>query len=372
MGIYSLENYEKYKTKTIRFIPQSKTPSNFGAGQIHYVRLPWTSLEPNRGEFNLEFINKEMENVKNPVLMLVPEIPVWVSNHQSDAFAALIRRVGSFIGENKNLVGVVISTINNSRAEWDGYLDSFESTTVFADLNNKELIGYLKDKNKEFGLLVKCNEENWIDCCEGFAKQNLQHIWKKNPVLVHLTDDVCETNMSREIYRWHGGLSNILLDLGYNLTLRRVTYPEVVSKKGALPLRLWFVNMGTAKIYQPFTIKLRIKPQGLPQTHGKDTSYELTLGGSTESWSVGDITHNEILQLPDMEVGIYTISIGLFLLDNTPIQLNNENIPVNGFCEIGTVCIDNKKRDELFNIWDTYYPEGYYPLEDPQVPEEEK
>lgn len=371
MGIYSLENYEKYKTKTIRFKPQSKTPSNVGTGQIQYVKLPWASLEPSRGKFNLELLSREMENVKNPILVLIPDIPAWVNNHQSDSFAALIRRVGSFINGDRKLVGIVVSTINNSQAEWDGYIDSFDKTTIYADLDNEDLISYLKDNNKEFGLLVTCNEANWLDCCEGFAKQNLQHVWKRNPVLVHITDDVCGPNISREIYRWHGGLSNKQLDLGYNITIRRVTYPEAVSRKGALPLRLWLVNMGTARIYQPFIIKLLIKPQGLEMSGEKNTSYELNLQGSTESWSVGDITHNEILQLPDVESGIYTIYLGLFLLDNTPIQLNNEDTPLNGFYEIGTVCIDDKKRNELFNIWDTYYPEGYYPLEDPQVPEEE-
>ena len=176
MGIYSLENYEKYKTKTIRFKPESKAPSNFGTGQIHYVKLPWASLEPHRGEFNLELINREMENVKNPILVLIPDIPLWVDNHKSDSFTSFIRRVGSFIGGDRKLVGVVISTINNSQAEWDGYIESFDKTTIFADLDNKELISYLKDNNKDFGLLVKCNEKNWIECCEGFAKQNLQHV----------------------------------------------------------------------------------------------------------------------------------------------------------------------------------------------------
>jgi hypothetical protein len=371
MGIYSLENYEKYKTKTIRFKPQGKIPSNFGRGQIHYVKLPWASIEPDRGKFNLELINRELENVKNPVLVLVPEVPGWVKNYVPDSFAAFVRRVGSFMGGDRKLAGVVISTIYNSRTEWNGYIDSFDRTAIFADLENKELISYLKDNNMDFGLLVKCSEKNWIECCEGFAEQNLQHLWKKNPVLVHITDDVCGPAIGREIYRWHGGLSNKQLDLGYNISLRRVTYPEAVSSKGALPLRLWLVNMGTAKIYQPFKIKLRIKPQELQQPGDEDISYELTLQGSTESWPAGDITHNEVLHLPDMESGTYTISIGLFLLDNTPIQLNNEKISLKGFYEIGTVSIDNKKRDELFNIWDTYYPEGYYPLEDPQTPEEE-
>ncbi len=371
MGIYSLENYEKYKTKIIRLKPESKTPSNFGMGQIHYIKLPWTSLEPSPGAFNLEVIIREMEKVKNPILVIIPDIPTWVNNHESDYFAALIRRVGSFIGGDSRLVGVIISTINNSRAEWDAYIDSFDQTRIFTNIENKAFIEYLKNNNREFGLLVKCSEENWIDCCEELANQGLQHLWKRNPVLVHITDDACGPNISREVYRWHGGLTNKQLDLGYNITLRRVTYPETVSSKGALPLRLWFVNNGTARIYQRFVVKLQIKPKELQQFSQKNSSYELAMKANTESWSIGDITHNEIIQLLGIEPGIYTLSVGLFLLDNTPIYLNNENVRANGFCEIGTVCIDNKKRDELFNIWDTYYPEGYYPLEDPQAPEEE-
>lgn len=372
MGIYSLENYEKYKTKTIRLNSQSKMPPNFGMDQIHYIKLPWASLEPSRGKFNLEVIHKEMDNVENKVLVLEPDIPVWVEKQESDYFAAFIRRVGSFIGKDKKLVGVIISTINNSKAEWDAYIDSFDKTTIFANLENNRLIDYLKSNNRDFGLLVKCSENNWIDCCERFAKQNLQHLWKKSPVLIHVTDDICGPNIRREIYRWHGGLSNKPLDLGYNLTLRRVTYPETVSSKGALPCRFWFENIGTTRIYQPFLIKLQIKPHGLQLLNKRSSYYELTLQCSTESWLIGDITHNEIIQLPNIETGMYSLSIGLFLLDHTPIHLNNENTARNGFCEVGTICIDNKERNELFRIWDTYYPEGYYPLEDPQTPEDEE
>lgn len=363
MGKYSLENYEKYKTIKIRPHPLPRNDSVSSSGQFEYVSFSWEELESVRGEYRLEKIKEALNTSRNPILVLTPELPSWVKEYADQCFAALIRKVGSYIDSDRRLAGVVISTLANSKEEWNAYMDSFETQTLLVDLCNDRLIHYLREHGRGFGLLVKCSEENWIECCEAFAKQKLQHVWKSYPVVLHVKGNVCGPHIKREAYRWHASVSNIDLGLGYDLTLRRLTYPETVSSQGSLPLRFWFVNTGSSRIYQEFQLWAQLK-QG-------DTSYELPLHAATHSWLTGDLVHNEIIQLPDLSPGHYTLSLALLFKDRSYIKLNIQNEEQDGYYEAGTIQVEITNEDPLLNIWDTYYPEGYYPLEDPKVPEQE-
>lgn len=363
MGKYSLENYEKYKTIKIRPQPIPGNNPVSSNGQFEYVAFSWEELEPVRGEYRLEDLKKALNTSQNPVLVLKPDLPPWVKDDADQCFAALIRRVGSCIDSGMRLVGVLISTLACSKEEWNAYLDSFETQTLLADLHSGKLIDYLREHGRGFGLLVKCSEENWIECCEAFAKQRLQHVWKSYPVVLHVADSACGPHIRREAHRWHASASNTDAGLGYNLSLRRLTYPETVSSRGSLPLRFWFVNTGSSRIYQEFQLWVQLK-QG-------DKSYEIPLYAATHSWLTGDLVHNEIIQLPDMSPGHYTLSLALLFKDRHYIRLNIQNEQQNGYYEAGTIQVEITDEDSLLNIWDTYYPEGYYPLEDPKVPEQE-
>lgn len=363
MGKYSLEHYEKYKTIIIRPQPLSKNPPNFGNERTDYLTFSWNELEPSRGGYRLDGIKKSLNTASNPVLLLKPDLPVWVKDHADDYFSAFIRKVGSYIDGDRRLVGVVISTLADSKEEWNAYMDSFDALTILADLHHHRLIHHLREHGQEFGLLVKCSEDNWIACCEAFARLNLQDVWKSKPVILHLADQTAGPNIRREAMRWHACLSNIDMGLGYDLTLRRLTYPEAVSSNGSLPLRFWFVNAGSSRIYQDIELWLKLK-----QEHA---SYELPLNAATSSWLTGDIVHNEIVRLPDMLPGTYALSIGVFHKDRSCIHLNIHGEEKAGYYSAGTIKVEITDKDRLENIWDTYYPEGYYPLEDPKVPESE-
>ncbi|SDR96252.1 protein of unknown function [Paenibacillaceae bacterium GAS479] len=359
MGKYSLENYEKYKTIKIRPHPLPSLDDPQKNGQFEYVTCSWKELEPARGVYWLQEIEKALHAASNPILVLQPDIPLWVRSHPSDSFAAFIRKVGSYIDSEGRLVGVVISTLADSKEEWNAYIDSFEHQNLLADLHNHKLIRYLHGRT--FGLLVKCNEENWMECCEAFAKQKLQHVWKSSPVVLHVTDDDCGPHIRREAYRWHASHANLSAGLGYNLALRRLTYPETVSSNGSLPLRFWFVNTGISKIYDDFSLWVKVVKG--------DSAHEFPLQAATDSWLTGDFVHNEIIQLPVMQPGEYTLSFALFFKDRTHLHLNIRANEQAGYYEAGTVKVEVTTVDPLLNIWDSYYPEGYYPLEDPKVPE---
>ncbi|RUT41396.1 DUF4832 domain-containing protein [Paenibacillus anaericanus] len=366
MGKYSLENYEQYPTVKMRPKPISGEQLDLSKSQFNFITLSWKEFEPARGEFRLEILEQALNKISNAILMIFPDLPVWVKNHSddySDYLSAFIRKVGSYIDSDRRLKGVVISNLKGSKVEWNAYMDSFETLTLFADLKNHSLIHYLRKHNRVFGLLVTCNESNWIDCCESFAKLKLSNIWRQSPVILNITDEVCGPNVKREAYRWHASLSNLDLELGYNMTLRRLTYPESVSSQGSLPLRFWFVNTGSARVYEEFELWVQLKLE--------DETYELLLNAPTQLWLMGDLVHNEITQLPNMKLGQYTVSVGLFHKDQSFIQLNIDSKEVNGYYEVGLIKVEPMNEDQLLNIWDRYYPEGYYPLEDPAVPEQE-
>ncbi|MBP1756315.1 MAG: hypothetical protein H6Q59_2713, partial [Firmicutes bacterium] len=140
------------------------------------------------------------------------------------------------------------------------------------------------------------------------------------------------------------------------------TYPKKIIGNGALPIRFWFVNTGSAPCYKEFQLKIRLE--------SKSAHYEFLLHIDQSSWKIDDITHNEILPLPELQEGSYLLSIGMFFSDGTPIHLDvkaNENL---GYYELGTIEVDNCMTDDLLHAWDDFYPEGYYPLEDPKAPNE--
>ena len=361
MGIYSLENFEKYKTYKIRPQPLRNVPNNTGRGQINYITFSWSELEPKRGIYCLDLVKDIIASTINPVLILEPTSPEWVTSHSEDCLSSFIRRVGSSLAEYKHLIGVVISTINNSNQVLAAYIGSFDYTHILADIHNSNLISYLTNNKINFGLIVKGSEENWIDCCEAFARQNLQNTWKTEPVILHVIDEECGVNLSREALRWHVGYSNLPLDVGYNIGLRRLTYPQSVTSNGALPLRFWFVNTGSSPCYRNFKLKVLLS--------NEDKRYEIPISAKTNSWLIGDITHNEIIHIPEMSPGAYTFSVGIFFHDNSPMHLDIQKEENVGFYELGLIEVDTNNRDYLFRIWDNYYPDGYYPLEDPKTPE---
>jgi len=364
MGKYSLENYERYKTIKARPKPLlTEHRANPTIGQFEYVSLSWQVLEPARGEYRLEPIEKALANANNPVFVIVPELPVWVKSYAEDCFAALIRKVGSYMDSDSRLAGIAIETLSSSEVEWNAYMEAFDKLPILADLHDERLISHLRKHNRSFGLLVYCSEQNWITCCEAFAKQGLQSVWKNNPVVLHVEDASCGVHVSREARRWHACLSNRNAGLGYELALRRLTYPEAVSNAGSLPLRFWFTNTGSSRIYKPFDLWVRLQ-QG-------DQIYEIQLNAATELWLTGDLIHNEIVHLPNIVPGIYTVSAALFFKDRSYIELNVQAHLDNGYYEVGTITVTGTSEDLLLNAWDKYYPEGYYPLEDPQVPEQQ-
>lgn len=360
MGKYLLENYEIYKQYKIRPKPLNEDLKNRGRGQFNIVNINWADFEVARGNYQVNKLFTLINRADNPVLTIGPDCPSWVTDNESDYFASFIRQVGSCLKDNHKLEGVIVTSEKSFVQVWDAYIDAFSDFILFVDINNKDLINYFNIHKKDFGLIIRCSENNWLDACEKLAEEHLQDVWKSNPVLLQIEENCVGTNISKQAAFWHASMANLKMDIGYRIELRRLTYPKTVSTNGALPLRFWFVNTGSAPCYHEFNMYLRLK--------NENNIYDIPLNVNSRSWLIGDIIHNEIAKLPDMVPGRYKVLVGIFFKDNTPMNLNINNDVENGFYDLGLIDVDAVCRDEYFHIWDNYYPEGYYPLEDPQSP----
>lgn len=360
MGKYALEHYSPYETYIIRPLPLPEAPANPGRGQYHLVELNWSELEADRGEYDLVRLKEAIRSVHNPMLQITQIPPSWVRAEAEEGFAHLVRRVLSALKKDE-IIGIIISSENDSKRVWDAYLEAAGDITLFAELKKDALLGYLKEKDCSFGILITCSEADWIDCCEKMAEYSLSDTWEKTPVLLLVKDEFPGPNIRRESLRWHAGLSNYPLDIGYDFTIRRVVYPQKVESKGGLPIRFWFVNKGSAPCYQDYQVKLCLESELERQ--------EFVLKIDKKTWKLGDITHNEIISLPVLPEGEYTLSAGIFFSDGSPMGLDLVEEMKEGYYRLGKVTICSKTAMDLAHAWEDFYPEGYYPLEDPKVPD---
>ncbi|SEU25582.1 hypothetical protein SAMN05443270_4008 [Lacrimispora sphenoides] len=360
MGKYALEHYSPYETYKIRPLHLSKATVNPGRGQYRMVELTWEELEPHRGKYNLNRLKEALAEVHNPVLSIKQGFPAWLKKGQEESFKHLIRRVASALN-NEKLIGVAVSTEDSSQGIWDAYLEAFEGIPLLVSLEQEDLLQYLKDHEYPFGLIVNCSEDNWISCCEKFAGYRLQNTWQRMPVLLQIEEESPGENIRREGLRWPAGLSSRLMDVGYDFSIRRLTYPKKIASKGALPLRFWFVNRGSAPCYLDYSLRLRLERGGEEQ--------EFVLNIDKGAWKVGDITHNEIISLPILPIGEYGLSVGIFFADESPMELDIQMEKKDGYYRLGTVEVCKDTAVDLAHAWDDFYPDGYYPLEDPQLPD---
>lgn len=360
MGKYALENYSPYENYKIRPLPLRNAEANPGRGQYHLVELSWEELEPCRGKYDLTPLKAALSEVPNPILLLKQAAPSWAKENGEECFAHVIRRAASVL-KKEDVLGVVISTESGSRIIWDAYLEAFTEIPLLADLEKEELLGYLKEREKPFGLLVNCGEDNWIECCERFAEYRLSNTWEQLPVFLHIKEETPGPNIRRESLRWHAALSNRAMDIGYDFTVRRLAYPKKAASKGALPVRFWLVNQGSSPCYLEYSFKLRLERE--------KERHEFTLKIDTGTWKQGDITHNEIIPLPVLPEGEYLVSSGVFFSGGSPMRLNLKGQEKDGFYRLGTLEVCQETAVDLAHAWDGFYPDGYYPLEDPKVPD---
>ena len=260
MGRYSLENYEQYKTHKIRPVSLQIHPNNWGRGKFTPLYASWEEIEPKRGQFEFSSIEKALEDMDNPLLHLDLSPPQWVKEDLDCFHTSLIIKLGS-VFDGGQLIGIAIDSNKYSKIEMDAFQLAFQNTPLIIRLEDEIAQEYFNKRGQKFGLMVQCSQKTILDCRERFARQGLQHLWKTSPVILLAEDMASDGPIYEEARRWHAAFSNGNMDVGFNISLRKLAYLKEISSGGAFPLRFWFVNTGTAPCYLKLSLRLRLSRQ---------------------------------------------------------------------------------------------------------------
>lgn len=267
-----------------------------------------------------------------------------------------------------------------------GLADPFPADLPLIPLEQASHIIRAPGEHPAFALLLTPDESGWLNTAQALAEAGLQRHWESAPVYARLLE-VPDAARREQLRSWRVRAANISAGLDADLRLRRATFPRALSSKGALPLRLWLDNAGPSPLYGRHRMLLRFRAGGeapeLPlvaedhlfQKTG-DIVYneilglpELPLAAPDHLFQkTGDIVYNEIMGLPELRLGEVNIDFSLRGPEGGPVYLNT-GLPENeGWYTLGMVRADNTPRPQLFTLWDDWYPDGYYPLEDPKEP----
>lgn len=324
MGQYALENHEQYMPVKVR--PQSlpQPPPNPGYGRVLFA------------DASQCLAARKKDGPQNCILAGAP----------NQSLAALLDARPS---------GIVIP------AQTPGWLGVLPKD-VWA-LLPPQLFAQADGAQNNLALLLDVGHDTRLDCGQALAEYHLQQAWQTHRVVARVQGELTP-QLAADLLRWHVAACDAPAPVGCDLTLRRAHYPRQVSAGGALPLRLWLDSRGSCPVYEPLRVALRLQ--------NDSRKYDIACAQTPDMQRLGDITHNEILHLPQLEDGEYTLHVGWFLPDGRPFALNMDAPCREGYYLLGPLQVDQIPRPALWTIWEHYYPEGYYPLEDSSTPAQEE
>lgn len=243
-----------------------------------------------------------------------------------------------------------------------GLVQAFPGDLPLVSPADTSRVKELRAQGLPFALLLQPDRDGFLNTAQALAGNGLQKHWQAHPVYARLVK-APDAHQAQQLRDWHVRACNQPAGLGLDLRLRRLACPRALSSSGALPLRLWLANMGAAPVYGAHRVLLRLS--------GEAGSAELTLGAPMELLrKVGDIVYNEIVRLPALPAGDYTLLLGFAGPNGGFLALNTDAPARDGLYALGEIRLDSTPRPELFTLWDSWYPDGYYPLEDPAQPGE--
>lgn len=354
----SLENHQRFPMTCCR---PSFAARKEESAELRIDRLRWAELAPTRGDFSFAGLTLREGN---GTALLAPTLlpPAW-AEIKEDA-VPFIRLLGAAMDGGKGYAGVLLDTgglagnalIPLLRAWHEG----FDNTALIVRAADTATVAALRCAGYDFGLLLEA-DKGILSIRELLATQRLQRCWERMPVFLLTTySREPKEALSKAAAGWHALAADIPCVNAGHMTLRRLTYPAQLTSGGAMPLRFWWQVVGACPIYGQTSVRVLLRGDG--------GEAELPLQDTALLRGIGDATHNEIVTLPSLPVGQYTLWCGVFGQAGKALPLCVDAPQENGFYAIGEVSLDDTPRPELFAAWDDYYPEGYYPLEDPKLP----
>lgn len=354
---HSLELYEKYPTVRCRPVCTGEK----AASAMRVIRPKWAHIAPEKGVFHFDLVENPAGPEETVLLHVDLTPPAWAEGPE-DA-AAFVRLLGAALEGGASYAGALVELGGISEGAKKAMLRAwrvgFDRTALVARAEDTALLEALRREGITFGLLLNVTG-GILPARETLARNHLQRVWETAPVFLRAMD--CPEGL-QELRRvaagWHALAADVPGLVPGRLTLRRLTYPAAVEAGGALPMRFWWQVMGDSPIYGPTKVVARLVGEN---------QIDLPLEDEKFIRLPGDATHNQIVTLPPLPMGEYTLLIGVEGADGKLLPLAMDAPLKDGLYEVGKVVLDETPRPELFAAWDDYYPEGYYPLEDPKLP----
>lgn len=340
MGKYSIENYEQYRM--IKCRPEEDLTPVPGAG---FSSFAITDVYPD----------------DRPEITEKTLLRIHTGNAGSMAETeSAVRAFASRYCMNPHVTGVTaVTDLPSRRRIWETVSEAFSPKRFFVPVTDGEMMNYAL-KNGFFGGLLAEAGDNPLDICEAFAENEAQRLYERYPVLVRFTNP--EKADGRYALQWHANAVEGVKELaGPRIALRRLTYPSALTSGGFAPMRFWWTNRGPSPLYDRSEVRLRFVLDGR-------VAATVLPGDCPERFQLADRVFNRVVRLPELPEGRYRLEYGLFLEDGSPVRLANKNPVGDGYYDGDIIHIDHIPRPELETVWQTYRPDGYYPLEDPKVP----
>lgn len=346
MGKYSLDAFERYPLVKLR--PVIKKPED---SCYHLQELLWSELEPEGKKWNLP-----------PQIGGGKELLRLQLDRTGDILDAcgFIRRIASCYSGGKTLDGVVMTTGSFTGAALiqlvQAYKQGFSSTFLLAQPDT-ELMDLCRREGVRVGLWLQVTK-GILDLRRSIAKENLAQVWRTYPVYIYAGRKLTPKELEAAC-RWHSSGADCMAPLGAHMALRRMMYPKDLTSGGALPLRMWWQNIGTAPVYQQTRVLLELR--------NETERFTISVSETMETLGLGDSTFNVTARLPQAPCGSYTLWCGLES-DGNKLALAMEAPLEDGMYNIGQLTLDDVPRPYLSTMWEDQYGDGYYPLEDPTEP----
>ncbi len=355
---HSLELYEQYPT--VRCRPVCTGAALAEAMEIRC--LHFAELAPEKGVFHFDRVPPAGKPGGTTLLSLDVTPPAWAS-HFEDA-AAFVRLLGAFLQGGASYTGVLVELadvpVEARPAMGRAFRAGFDKAALIALAEDEVTLSFFRRENIPFGLLLDASQ-GILAVREALATRHLQRVWETAPVLLLAKNHPELPQALRKAAEgWHVAAADIQGIKPGRMALRRVTYPAAVAADGALPIRFWWQVVGQSPLYGWTKVVAKLVHAGGDAALALDDEKPIRM--------LGDATHNQIVKLPKLPMGEYALWVGVQGQDGRLLPLAMDAPVKEGFYEIGKVTLDDVPRPELFAAWDHYYPEGYYPLEDPKLP----
>lgn len=342
MGKYSLESFEKYKALRMRPQENEEAAHTPDSRRFQTIRLT---------------LFRDAPALTGPSLLIV-SVPDACGERMVETESGLCA-LASKLYRDPRVLGVTLECgldEMKKRRLWEIAAEAFAPKRYYVPVADGAQLDYMLKRGMARGLYVSGEV---YDACEAFAQNNAQQLYKQMPVLVSLPKDGAK--YARFAEGWHAqAVENAEANAGWSIALRRLMTPKAITAGGFAPLRFWWTNRGPAYCHEATQVKLRLV--------GGSTAAEMALSDRPAFIHLADRVHNEIVRVPQISPGVYRLEFGVFTLEGESLHLAHDGRTEDGTYCAGEIAVDDVPRPEFEHIWDDYFPDGYYPLEDPKVP----